>query len=89
MMAGPLLAGASLIAFWVGTLTGCSKSDTTGASALSFAQTRPGALKIAPVPFGEMKPEGITRGSIGGRNALVIVDDGGGFQVIWEDIRLP
>jgi Protein of unknown function (DUF3616) len=54
MMAGALLVGAALIALWVGLLTGCSKSDTTGAGALSFAQTRPGALTIAPIPFGEM-----------------------------------
>jgi len=54
MMAGALLAGAALIALWVGGATGCSKSDTTGAVALSFAQTRPGVLTIAPIPFGEM-----------------------------------
>lgn len=33
----------------------------------------------------KMKPEGLTRGFIGGKGALVIVDDGGGFQVIWSD----
>jgi hypothetical protein len=49
-----------------------------------------GAMRLFNVVFAKkMKPEGITRGSIGGRNALVIVDDGGGFQVVWEDIRLP
>ena len=37
----------------------------------------------------KMKPEGITRGSIGGKSALIIVDDGGGFQVVWDDNRLP
>ena len=37
----------------------------------------------------EMKPEGITRGVIGGKAALVIVDDGGGFQVIWGENGLP
>src|SRR5262245_48996763 len=52
--AGVLLVGAALIALWVGGETGCSKSDTTGAGARSFAQTRPGALTIAPIPFGEM-----------------------------------
>jgi len=36
-----------------------------------------------------MKPEGITRGMIGGKSALVIVDDGGGFQIIRDDNRLP
>jgi len=49
-----LLAMAALIALWVGGATGCSKYDTTGAGAMSFAQTRPGALAIAPIPFGEM-----------------------------------
>src|SRR5215467_2957061 len=44
----------ALIALWVGGATGCSKYDTTGAGALSFAQTRHGALAIAPIPFGEM-----------------------------------
>jgi len=52
--AGALLAGAALIALWVGGATGCSKYDTTGVGALSFTQTRPGALTIAPIPFGEM-----------------------------------
>ena len=54
MMVGALFAGAALIALWFACATGCSKSDTTGAGALSFAQTRPGALKITPIPFGEM-----------------------------------
>jgi hypothetical protein len=32
-----------------------------------------------------MKVEGVTRGTIGGRRAIVFVDDGGGYQVLWED----
>jgi len=52
MRAGALLAGAALIALWAAVATGCSKSYTTGA--LSLAQAQPGALTIAPVPFGEM-----------------------------------
>jgi hypothetical protein len=52
--AGALLAIAALIAVWVGGAPGCSKYDTTGAGALSFAQTRPGALTVVPIPFGEM-----------------------------------
>jgi hypothetical protein len=45
-----------------------------------------GAARRLNVVFAnKMKPEGITRGVIGGRAALVIVDDGGGFQVIWND----
>jgi hypothetical protein len=50
---GALLAVAALIASWVWGATGCSKYDTTGAGALSFAQTRHGAVTIAPIPFGE------------------------------------
>jgi len=29
------------------------------------------------------------RREIGGKNALVIVDDGGGYQVVWADQQLP
>jgi hypothetical protein len=57
MTAGALLAGASLIALWLVGATGCSKSDTAGATggrALSFTQTRPGAVMIDSIPFGEM-----------------------------------
>jgi hypothetical protein len=36
-----------------------------------------------------MKPEGIARGTIGGKGALVIVHDNGGFQVVWADRQLP
>jgi hypothetical protein len=36
----------------------------------------------------KMKPEGVTRGLVGGKKALVVVDDRGGFQVIWDDDRL-
>jgi hypothetical protein len=32
-----------------------------------------------------MKVEGVAHGTIGGRGALVFVDDGGGYQVIWDD----
>jgi hypothetical protein len=45
-----------------------------------------GATRRLNVVFARrMKPEGITRGVIGGRAAFVIVDDAGGFQVIWPD----
>lgn len=32
-----------------------------------------------------MKVEGITHGTIGNRGAVVLVDDGGGYAVIWDD----
>lgn len=34
---------------------------------------------------GKMKPEGITYGTIGGRGVILFVDDGGGYQYLWED----
>jgi hypothetical protein len=32
-----------------------------------------------------MKVEGVVHGTVGGRGALVFVDDGGGYQVVWDD----
>jgi hypothetical protein len=32
-----------------------------------------------------MKVEGVTRGTVRGRPAVVFVDDGGGYQVLWGD----
>jgi hypothetical protein len=33
----------------------------------------------------KMRVEGITQGTIGGREAIVFVDDTGGYQVVWND----
>src|SRR5262249_21365479 len=33
----------------------------------------------------KMKVEGVARGTIDGRGAVVFVDDGGGYQFLWED----
>jgi hypothetical protein len=32
-----------------------------------------------------MKVEGVTHATVGGRGAIVFVDDGGGYQVLWDD----
>ena len=32
-----------------------------------------------------MRVEGVTHASVGGRGAIVFVDDGGGYQVLWDD----
>jgi len=32
-----------------------------------------------------MRVEGVTRGTVGGKNAVVFVDDGGGYQLLWAD----
>jgi hypothetical protein len=32
-----------------------------------------------------MKVEGVVRGTVEGRPAVIFVDDGGGFRVLWAD----
>src|SRR5262249_10199634 len=71
-------------------MTGNSTSDSKAPFSLYEWN---GAADSAPRRFNlgfarKMKPEGMTRGTIGGKKALVIVDDGGGFQVVWDDDRL-
>ncbi|HKQ75093.1 MAG TPA: hypothetical protein VJ810_15460 [Blastocatellia bacterium] len=47
---------------------------------------RRGKLRRLNVSFaGKMKPEGVTSGSVGGKPALLFVDDGGGYQALWLD----
>lgn len=33
----------------------------------------------------KMKVEGVAHGTVGGRGAIVFVDDGGGYQILWDD----
>jgi len=43
-----------------------------------------GRMRRIDVTFAEkMKPEGITGGKVGGKPALLFLDDGGGYQVLW------
>jgi len=45
-----------------------------------------GKLRRLDVSFAaKMKPEGMTSGTVAGRPALLFVDDGGGYQVLWLD----
>jgi hypothetical protein len=45
-----------------------------------------GKLHRRDVSFDEnIKPEGVTSGTIAGRPALLFVDDGGGYQTLWLD----
>jgi len=45
-----------------------------------------GKLRRLDVSFAEkMKPEGVTGATIGGRPAILFVDDNGGYQVLWLD----
>ena len=43
-----------------------------------------GKLRRLNVSFAEkMKPEGVTSGTVAGKPALLFVDDGGGYQLLW------
>ncbi len=45
-----------------------------------------GKLRRLDVSFAaKMKPEGVTSGTVAGKPALLFVDDGGGYQVLWLD----
>ena len=45
-----------------------------------------GKLRRLDVSFAaKMKPEGMTSGTVAGRPALLFMDDGGGYQVLWLD----
>jgi len=72
-------------------ITGKSNSDSKAPFALyEWSGNTDGAMRRFNVGFArKMKPEGIARGTIGGKSAFVIVDDGGGFQVVWADQQLP
>jgi hypothetical protein len=72
-------------------ITGKSISDSKAPFALyEWSGNADGAMRRFDVRFAKkMKPEGIARGTIGGKSALVFVDDNGGFQVVWADRQLP
>jgi hypothetical protein len=72
-------------------ITGKSISDSKAPFALyEWSGNADGVMRRFKVKFAKkMKPEGITRGTIDGKSALVIVDDNGGFQVVWADQQLP
>ena len=72
-------------------ITGKSISDSKAPFALyEWSGNAEGAMRRFNVKFAKkMKPEGIARGTIGGKSALVIVDDSGGYQVVWADRQLP
>jgi hypothetical protein len=73
--------------FIAGNPTGKEKR----ASLYTWDGATPGVVRrVASALFlPEVKPEGITFGTIAGRAAAVIVDDTGGYYVVWlEDLGL-
>lgn len=42
--------------------------------------------RLSGISFdGKMKPEGVTHGTVGGKGAVVVTDDGGGYVVIFDE----
>ena len=73
-------------------VTGNSTSSSKAPFALYSWDGNPeGAVhRFRGVRFGKgMKVEGVTHGDVGGKGAVLFVDDGGGFQFLWDtDPRL-
>jgi hypothetical protein len=57
------------------------------ASLYAWDGAAPGVVRrlASAVFLPEVKPEGIAFGTIGGRAAAVLVDDTGGYYVVWQD----
>ncbi len=67
----------------VGNSTSASKAPF---SVYSWDGADEGKVARLPISFEKkMKPEGITTGTIGGRDAVLFVDDRGGFSILWAD----
>lgn len=68
------------------TVANATSDDEAPFSVYSWDGNPDGKVRRLPVSFAnKMKPEGLTVGTVGGRPAIVFVDDGGGFQVLWLD----
>jgi hypothetical protein len=68
------------------TVANATSDDEAPFSLYRWDGNAEGTVTRLPVAFAKkMKPEGLTVGSVGGKPALVFVDDGGGFQVVWLD----
>jgi hypothetical protein len=68
-------------------ITGKSVSDSKADFALyEWKGEADGKTRRLDYSFAKkMKPEGITHGTIGGKSVLVIVDDAGGFMIVWDN----
>jgi hypothetical protein len=68
------------------TVANATSDDEAPFSLYQWDGNAEGKVTRLPVAFAKkMKPEGLTVGTVGGKPALVFVDDGGGFQVVWLD----
>lgn len=61
-----------------------TSDDEAPFSAYEWDGNQSGDVKKMPYTFAKkMKPEGLTVGTVGGRPAIVFVDDNGGYQIEW------
>ena len=68
------------------TVANATSNDVAPFSLYAWNGGDDGRARRLPVTFADkMKPEGLTVGTVGGRPAIVFVDDAGGFQVLWLD----
>ncbi len=65
-------------------LANATSDDEAPFSVYEWDGNAEGVVKRLPYTFAKkMKPEGLTVGTVGGKPALVLVDDNGGYQVVW------
>ena len=69
-------------------LAGNATSESDAPFALYSWDGEPeGVVKRLDATFAKKtKPEGLTRATVGGKTATVVVDDAGGFRVLWDDL---
>ena len=61
-----------------------TSDDKAGFSVYEWDGNQEGVVQRLPYAFAKkMKPEGLTAGTVGGKPALVFVDDNGGYRVVW------
>lgn len=61
-----------------------TSDDEAPFSAYAWSGDQEGTMEKLPYTFKKkMKPEGLTVGTVGGKPAIVFVDDNGGYQVVW------
>jgi hypothetical protein len=77
-------AGRNL--FWVAAGRAVSGGKAPFAMYLWDGNAEGTVRKLDSLVFGEsMKVEGVVAGTIGGKDAVLLLDDGGGYSVVWGD----
>lgn len=68
------------------TVANATSEDEAPFAVYSWDGNSGGAVRRIPLSFSKkMKAEGLTMATLGGKRAIVFVDDGGGYAVVWLD----